>query len=178
MTAMQRIETRKCYEEVESKGFDAVFEEIRKDNQYTLPLEALDKRVSMEYPALRAQLIIRPLNYGLHMQELNNCVYRKFSDFVLVLYQFLGRNNGNLTTSKITRTELKNWSVAEEVVMKNAMENSMRMFPPCVYNKTLQKEVNFLTEDFSKEDITFSYLNQVSILLSTFETIKSLFSIS
>ena len=62
----------------------------------------------------------------------------------------------------------------EEKVMQAALENSMRLFPPCVHNFKLQKEVNFLSEGFSKEEIMFTspFTNKKQLLLSTFGTVN------
>ena len=132
--------------------------------------EALSKRGDASYESIREQLILRPLNYRLHIQDLKNCVYQKIGDFVLVLYQLIGNVEHLLTTSKIKRDELENWGMTDQMekVMRDALENTARLFPPCVYNQRTQKEVNFLTEDLTKEDIVYEHSNM--ILLSTTKT--------
>lgn len=172
----QRIAIRELYKDAEENGFDFAFDKIRQVNTDVISSEmysnAINARAANDYTKIREQLIIRPLNYSLHMSELGGCVYQKFSDFVLVLYQLIGRAKGTLTSSKIKRLEVKNWNMSEETVMKCAMENSMRLFPPCVYDNRKQQEVNFLTEEFSREDITFKspFGGKDTILLSTIGT--------
>ena len=171
VTHIQRLAIRKMYEGMKEEGFDAVFDEVRKsleDIEKTGVQEAISRRsAAAVYDDIREQLILRPLNYKLHIHELKNCAYRKIGDFVLVLYQLLGNADFALATSKIRRDELERWGMGDrmEEVMRDALENTARLFPPSVYNKTLQKEVNFLTEDFTKEDIV--YENSNMILLST-----------
>lgn len=144
--------------------------------------DALNLRVSGNYETIKNHLILRPLNYELHEFELFDCVYRKINDFVLVLYQLLGikeepKTNGkktHLTSSKIKRSELKNWDISEEEVLDGALQNTARLFPPCVFNKKTGQKINFLAEKgLTKNDITSPFLPIFPIeciLLSTFTT--------
>ena len=178
VTTIQRLAIRKMYDNMKEKDFDAVFEDQRKsekelDATPPIPQDAFEKRAAAVYEGIREQLILRPLNYGLHIQELHNCVYKKFSDFVLVLYQLLSNAEHSLMTSKIMRDELYKWHMEKQMdkVFQDALENTMRLFPPCVYDQRTQKEVNFLETTFSsKEDITFKAFARKRILLSTMNT--------
>ena len=134
-TMVQRVAIRKMYEDAQQAGFDAVFDHVRKTEEEldagpSIPQEALDKRADASYDGIQDQLILRPLNYGLHCQDLHNCVYKKISDFVLVLYQLLGDANHFITTSRIKRDELYKWHMEKQVdkVFQDAMENTMRLF--------------------------------------------------
>lgn len=157
----QCIATRKLYEEVKISGIDAVIRKIR------TKLDLSHK----DYETVKSQLILRPLNYSLHMRELRGCVYQKIGDFVLVLYQFLGDIGNMLTTRKIKRDELKEWGMEEkaEQVMQDALENSAKLFPACTFDYRRQKEVDFLTADFSRRDIAVAGNH---FLISTFKTIN------
>ena len=174
ITQVQRLAIRKMYEDSKEEGFDAVFDEVYRAKKNLdnagIDDEALSKRGDASYESIREQLILRPLNYRLHIQDLKNCVYQKIGDFVLVLYQLIGNVEHLLTTSKIKRDELENWGMTDQMekVMRDALENTARLFPPCVYNQRTQKEVNFLTEDLTKEDIVYEHSNM--ILLSTTKT--------
>ncbi|MGN1458546.1 MAG: DUF5688 family protein [Acutalibacteraceae bacterium] len=113
-------------------------------------------------------MILRPLNYRLHMGELKGCVYKKIGDFVLALYQFVGKSGNVLTSSKIKKDELKKWGKEDKVeeVMQDALKNTARLFPACVYSKRRKENIDFLQEDCSKNDISAM---DNAILLSTFE---------
>ena len=165
----QRLFLRDLYKNAEKCGFDAAFEELCQLAERFVDIDSsvIDARSTAEYDKIREHLIIRPLNYSLHMQDLQGCVYKKFSDFALVLYQLMGNSSGTLLSSKIKREEMKLWNVDEEMVMKNALENSMRLFPPCVGNQKTGETMNFFEDNFSKEDIIAVMLNERSILLST-----------
>ena len=139
---LQRIAIRKLYENYLEKGFDAVFDDVRKMHKTikdtAADKEAIDARSSGEYEKIRDQLILRPLNYKLHAADLKGCVYRKVNDFVLCLYQVMADTKDNLMTSKIKRRELEKWGLSEDVVIQNAMENSARRYPPCVFERVYQ----------------------------------------
>ena len=172
-SSIHRIAIRRMHEGAEKNGFDSVFKDIRsmqKDMEAAqIDRSRLDDRSAADYEVIRKQLILRPLNYGLHIQDLHGCVYGKMSDFVLALYQILGDSNHSLVTSKIKRDELKRWGMEdqEDKVMRDALENTARLYPACVYDQRTQREADFLEGEFTKEDITF--LDQY-ILLTTFKT--------
>ena len=176
VTLVQRIAIRRMYEDAKEDGFDAVFERIRETSAdimtSVIDEDAFTRRTSGVYEDIRERLILRPLNYSLHIQDLNGHVYKRFSDFALVLYQLLGDSKKTLTTSKIQKDELKNWNMEDQMekVMQDALENSMRLFPPCVYDQKVQKEVNFLSGSFTKKDIIIKAFRRNLILLSTTKT--------
>ena len=171
--SIHRIAIRQMYEDAVKYGFDAAFRDISKlqedINAAQVDQGRIELRATANYEQIRDQLIIRPLNYSLHIRDLNGCVYKRISDFALVLYQLLGDANHSLITSKIKRSELKRWGMEgqEEKVIRDALENTARLYPPCVYDQRTHKEENFLEKEFTKDDITFR-LRTDQILLSTF----------
>ncbi len=173
ITNLQRIAVKLLYEDAKRDGVEVAFQKI-KDAKTNLDAanpnyEALGKRSNGDYETIRSQLFVRPLNYTLHIRDLHGCVYERFSDFALVLYQLLGDAEHTLTSSKIRREELKNWGMEDKLdsIMYDALENTARLFPACVYDYSKQKEVDFLTEEFSREDITFMGNH---LMLSTFKS--------
>lgn len=173
----QRVAIHDVYMDAEKDGFDSAFEGVRKAHEEITRAKAGDvisKRVSGSYEAIREQLIVRPLNYGLHIDELGGNVYRKVGDFVLALYQLIGDSEVSLISSKISRDELKEWgmSAQSDKVIDEALANTARLFPACVYdnragNTDEDMAVNFLEGEFERKDIT-AYGR--TILLSTFKT--------
>lgn len=161
LASIQRIALRRLYEKARKDGYDAAFAEISKMKKLSeapvIDQAVLDARGSSDYESIRGQLILRPLNYALHIRDLNGCVYRKVSDFVLVLYQFVGDSNNTLVTSRIRREELERWGMEgrEDKVLQDALENTARLFPPTVYDKRTQSEANLLEKEFRKEDVCF-----------------------
>ena len=167
----QRIALKDLYKDVEEHGFDAVFEELRKLTKNFIGIgdsEAINTRLTSDYDKIRPQLIIRPLNYGLHMQDLQGCVYKKVGDFVLALYQLVGDVSEYVASSKIKRDEVKAWNVDDATVIQNALENTKRLFPACVHAKDTEEKIDFFTGNFTRDDITEVMYGDKSILLSTF----------
>ena len=166
-----RVSTRRLYEDAEENGFDAAFNIIRQSvkdvEDANIDMSRINQRSTADYESIRDQLIIRPLNYNLHRDNLIDHVYMNVGDFVLVLYQLLGDANHSLVTSKIKMDEIKQWNMEGEIdrIMQEALENTSRIYPACVYSNKLGREVNFLTEDFTKSEIT----NMGQIVLSTFK---------
>ncbi|MBQ9009618.1 MAG: hypothetical protein IJ088_09850 [Clostridia bacterium] len=155
---MYRIATRRMYKRYQKEGFDAVFKTV-KDELKNLDASQIDpgwikKRISGDYEQIREQLIIRPLNYDLHIADLKGHVYRKIDDFVLALYYLVGDANHSLTTSKIYREEMKLWGVKEEQVIQDALANTARLYPAVIFDRRTQKEENLMEKEFSREDVT------------------------
>ena len=170
-----RVAVKLLYEDAQTIGDDAAFGKIREIAEELddpgIDHSFADRRSGSSYDAIRPQLILRPLNYGLHIRELNGCVYKRRGDLCLVLYQLLGNAGKSVVSSKIKRSELKNWDMEgkEEQVMNDALENTARLFPACVYNKKEDKEVDFLSSDITKEDMMDAF---GGTLLSTFANIN------
>ena len=173
VTNLHRIAIRRLYDDAEKNGIDAAFAHIsgmQKDiDAAEIDDARLEDRSTADYETIRKQLILRPLNYSLHIRDLKGCVYRKVNDFVLVLYQLLGDSNHSIVTSKIKRDELKRWGMEgqEDKVIRDALENTARLYPPCVYDQRTKQEENFLEKEFTKKDIC---VTGNRILLSTFTT--------
>ena len=170
----QSIAIHDVYMDSEKDGFDSTFENIRKAREEILRAKAekvISKRAAGSYEAIRDQLIVRPLNYNMHIDELGGRVYRKVGDFVLALYQLIGDSGGSLISSKISRDELKKWGMSSQTdkVIDEAIANTSRLFPACVYDKRSSGDmtVNFLEGDFERKDIT---PDGRTIMLSTFKT--------
>ncbi|MBR1485686.1 MAG: hypothetical protein IJ597_00330, partial [Synergistaceae bacterium] len=171
---IQRIDLKATYELAQEKGFDAAFNEIKESIEQVktsgVSAETLMKRNTSDYEGIREQLIIRPLNYKRYMNELSEYVYRRTGDIAFVLYQLLSYSKENgISSSRIRRDDLRKWNMQDKIddVMKNALENTARIFPAVVYDYAKDKQVDFLNDEFTKEDITNKQLSLNVILLST-----------
>lgn len=171
----QRIDTRALYRICCESGYDEALYKVKEHGQQLNEAsgngDRLEARKEGKYEALRGQLILRPLNYYAHAQELSHHVYRRAGDVALVLYQVLGDVNGNLLTSKIHKEELDRWGMTgqEEKVWKEALENTARLYPPCVFDLSRKKEVDFLKGTFKKQDILWMGRH---VILSTFRQVN------
>ena len=171
MEFFHRISLKDTYAKSEAEGFEAAFDEIRQnhDSVYNSSIDTglLSRRGTAGYDDMKDSLIIRPLNYGLHMNELKGYVYDRMGDIAFVLYHLIGDAEKSLATSKISREELERWGMSgrRDEVMRAALENTARLFPACVYDARTGKETDFLSADISRENMT----NNGLILLSTFK---------
>ncbi len=174
---LQRIDLKSTYELAQEKGFDEAFNEIKEtignvDSSGVLP-ETLLKRGTSSYEDMREQLIIRPLNYKRYMSELSEYVYRRTGDVALVLYHLLSHSKkGGINSSRIRRDELLRWNMQDKVdeVMKNALENTAKIFPAVVYNFKINKQVDFLNDEFTREDLLGEFLPGAFILSTEMTT--------
>ena len=171
---VQRIDLKSTYELVQEKGFDAAFNEIKEAIEQVkssgVSAEQLEKRATSTYEEFREHLIIRPLNYKRYMSELSEYVYRRTGDIAFVLYQLLAYSKENgISSSRIRRDDLRKWNMQDKIedIMKDALENTARLFPAAVYNYAKNEQVNFLNDEFTKEDITNKEFLPDVILLST-----------
>ena len=171
VSVSQRVAIHDLYLDAEKRGFDAAFEEVRKSRatiQSSNIQDAVNMRSNASYEGIRDQLIIRPLNYSLHIDELRGTVYRRTGDIALVLYQLMGNAEMSLMSSKISREELKRWGMDGQAdkVIDEALANTARLFPASTYNYSKNEEVDFLAAEFTREDIT---VEKNTIMISTFK---------
>ena len=76
-----------------------------------------------------------------------------------MLYQLVKDSGPNLLTSKIKRVEIEKWGKLDdlETVFRDAMENTMRLYPTVVFDPKAEDEINFLETDIaSAEEISMS----------------------
>ena len=165
-----KVNVRSCYETY-GDDIDSAVEEIKTqidavDNSLSSN-DKFETRFSRTYEELRESLILRPLNYSHYAPLLEHHVYWLFGEVALVLYMLLGNEKRTLTTSKIQREEVEKWGVSKDQIFDEALANTARLFPPCVFSKRLVQEINLLTDDYKREDIS---LFHGLILVSTFRT--------
>ncbi len=167
---LQRVDIRHCYERF-GDDLDAALEEVRNiqkavDTSFR-DSDIFEKRTSGDYEKMRDTLILRPLNFKHYAPLLGGHIYRQIGDVALVLYMLVGDVEHSLTTSKIKREELEQWGIPAEQALEDALKNTARLFPACVYDMRIGREVDLLKTDFRKEDVTFF---SRTLMISTFRT--------
>ena len=167
---LQRVDIRYCYERF-GDDLDAALEEVRNiqkavDTSFR-DSDIFEKRTSGDYEKMRDTLILRPLNFKHYAPLLGDHIYRQIGDVALVLYMLVGDVEHSLTTSKIKREELEQWGIPAEQALEDALKNTARLFPACVYDMRIGREVDLLKTDFRKEDVTFF---SRTLMISTFRT--------
>ena len=172
VTQFHRIAVKMLYRDAQKSDAESVTDKLLagiKDSEDLLEETGASKnRTSYDYQSIKEHLIIRPLNYSLHMKELKGCVYKRIGDFALVLYQYIGSVNHTFSSSKIHREELNLWGMSDktEQVMQEALENTALLFPACVQNWKINKTVDFLKSNFTRSEVTGF---NGAIMLSTFQ---------
>lgn len=130
--------------------------------------EKISARSANDYDLIKDQLILRPLNYNLHAKELQDAVYEREGDIAIVLYQLLSNSSSSLMTSEINRREVEAWGKLDslEEVFRDAMKNTMKLFPAAVCNYGNGcEDADFLKTEFNSIDEITSPVG--TILLST-----------
>lgn len=93
-----------------------------------------------DYEAMKEHLILRPLNYDDNTASLAKGIYRQVGDIALVLYISLGTvNHGtaiNTLSSMVPREMFRGWALEEQEVLDRALENTMRLQPPMLFDLT------------------------------------------
>ena len=121
-----------CYQE--GVSFTAVKEKVLNNLRMVdlKLLERLEQRIG-SFEAVSEHLIIRAVSFPLHQSSMEEAVYRRIGDIALVVYTLIDERKDNISSVKINRNLLKIWGKSEDEVFQYAMENTMRRFPPRLY---------------------------------------------
>lgn len=119
-------------------GADAVIKTAAENVKYALYIkeQANDTANSLDkYENIKDKLILRPLNYNMNASKLDGCIYNKIGDIALTLYAIVldDQENGILNTIKIPDNVVETWDKTTEEVLKNALENTNRLYKPRLY---------------------------------------------
>lgn len=90
------------------------------------------KRMS-DYEQSRRRHILRPMNYHFNRAELENCIFWRFGDMALVLYDLMFETEDECTTMKISREMAEEWCLEDEVLLQNALLNTRDRMPPRLF---------------------------------------------
>lgn len=126
---------KKLYNEA---GESAVIKTVLENIKYALYIkdQANDTANSLDkYENIKDRLILRPLNYNMNAYKLEGCLYKKIGDIALTLYAIVldDQENGILNTIKVPENIIETWDKSTEEVLKNALENTNRLYKPRLY---------------------------------------------
>lgn len=94
------------------------------------PLEAADN-----YEEIRSRLIIRPINYVKHMEDLKDEIYYLIGDIALTVYIHIGFVHDTYVSSAVTSAYLEIWHKEKDEILKEAITNTYNSFPPVLMTK-------------------------------------------
>lgn len=134
---MQKFHMKEIFSDLKSGKLDQT--EILAEVEDTLDY---CKEVEKAYPfdeignycKVCSRLIIRPLNYKNHTEQLNSGVYDRVGDIALVLYINLGTIKEQYVSTMVPFTVFSAWGQEKEAVMKAALKNTYDLFPPRVFD--------------------------------------------
>ncbi|MCM1043868.1 MAG: DUF5688 family protein [Candidatus Gastranaerophilales bacterium] len=104
------------------------------------------------YEQSRRRHILRPMNYYLNRAELENCIYWRFGDIALVLYDLMYESEDECTTMKINREMAEEWCLEDEALLRNALLNTRDRMPPRLFAGNDPEEGGYDDGIFMPED--------------------------
>lgn len=119
MINMLYWQVRPLYERFKQEGWQSVLPEILAKLQET---EKSNKC-----------FVLRPINLGHNIAELENCIFRQFGDIAMVLYALIYDDGEDYMTMKVNREMAEHWKLSDEVILTNALLNTCAKMPPMLY---------------------------------------------
>lgn len=135
-THIQRFHMAEIYHDFQlGKGMEELLSEASDCLERCREIERSSPLGHMEdYESIREYLVIRPLNYERNADKLEEGVYDVTGDIALTLYVSIGNFSGLYTSSMVPRVVFSGWKKSRDQVMKDAMKNTYRLFPPRLLN--------------------------------------------
>lgn len=115
-------------------------------------------RYLLEYPKIKDDLMIRPVNKDKNEKELEAALYRTVGDIALVLYLNLECDNGCVSSMKIREEYVELWEkncgITREEIFDAALANTARLAPPRVFRwkELLFNSAAYKGEEFLKAE--------------------------
>lgn len=119
------------YERFQREGWMGVLPEIVVRLQEGGSEERSKWRSGYEYS--RRRHILRPLNYYFNREDLEGCIYWRFGDVALVLYDLVFETEEDCTTMKVNREMAEDWHVEDSILLNNALLNTRERMPPRLF---------------------------------------------
>lgn len=120
-------------------GADAVIKTAADNIKYALFIRDQAEQTANAldtYEGIKDRLIVRPLNYDINKNKLENVLYKRVDDIALTVYAIVldDRENGILNTIKIPLNIIESWEgVTPDEVYTNTLENTAKYYNPRLY---------------------------------------------
>lgn len=85
-----------------------------------------------DFEQVKDKLIIRPIKYHEHKQQLKDFVYERFWDIALVLYIHINSTDEGNASAKIPVSMVNQWPVSHEEALAHAKANTLETFEPYI----------------------------------------------
>lgn len=86
------------------------------------------------YEEVKDYLILRPLNLNQFLADLTDIPHIRLHDIALVLYVVIAHNCDDYYTAKINRDQLARWGKTKADILREALANTSRLYPPRLYS--------------------------------------------
>ncbi|MBQ7839682.1 MAG: hypothetical protein IJ390_04240 [Lachnospiraceae bacterium] len=86
------------------------------------------------YEKVKNELILRPLNYGLVREQIEDVPHIRIGDVALVLYAVMAHEENDYFTAKMHRSQMVRWNRTEKEVLEEALVNTSFLYPPRLYS--------------------------------------------
>lgn len=118
-------------------SIEALVDQMKRDWERKCTKQTMDIFQDMEdYEKLRGRLIVRAVNSKARPEHLENAVFQRVGDILLVVYLVLSETEYDFLSAKLQRSLLKKWGLSKEEVFDNAMINTHILYPPRIYDWT------------------------------------------
>lgn len=114
--------------------------------------KSVSLRENGHYEMMKKKLILRPLNYEQVREEIQDVPHYRIGEIALVLYMVMTHVGSDYFTAKIRRSDILNWGVDEETLLKNALINTANLYPATLLSveELLKLGTTELTKDFEE----------------------------
>jgi len=87
-----------------------------------------------DYEKIKSELILRPLSWRHHKEEIRDVPYIRMGDIVLVLYAVMAHVGSDYFTAKVRRSQMADWKHSESETLEEALMNTAFLYPPRLYS--------------------------------------------
>lgn len=134
---IQRFHTEDMFRDLENGEVDMeeILSGVSEVLDYCMEVGKISPLVEIDnFEKICSRLIVRPLNYKTHAEQLNMGIYDRVGDIAIVLYIFIGSAKGQYVSSMVPLRVFSGWKQKKGKVMKIALKNTYDLFPPRIFD--------------------------------------------
>lgn len=111
---------------------EEIYADILCTYRKNLPENDFDTSRFTDFENVRPNLVMRLVNYERNEEMLKGVPYYRFQDLAVTFYCLLYADEMNQASILVHNEHLEMWAVTADELYTAAMENSVRLLPPCV----------------------------------------------
>ena len=161
----------------EMEGKKVMVQRVKRNNQISMKDIAriyrghqvgfyLDEDKVSDYEHIKKNLFYRVVNYEKNKEMLKYTPYERFLDLAVTYRWAAYRNHDGMASALVRNKELLLWGVTKEQMMKDAKENTEKIFPPVM--RKIQSVIPVKITDMEIPLFVLSngdYMNGASVML-------------